>query len=220
MSENTFDDLLFGSPRGTGQNNCYGWAIEYYRDTGDYKVQPGDFARAAGVLKTPEQELDLNSCSDIVKKALLDAKVMGNSLKVVKSTEQCPKGSAKIMAFLAPTRDYHWYRYHRDLVYRIRHPRSLADLAKEFKVDPQNVRVAGMPDVTPSTVIPRDTKVFIRNARLWSHKQGFAPDGPILKDACNRIIKDPRTACRKYESLEYTNECAAFCFTKNKNKKS
>ena len=56
--------------------------------------------------------------------------------------------------------------------------------------------------------------VIVRDARLWSHKRGFAT-GPLLHDSCGKPIADPRTACRSYPDkdggLDYSQFCGAMC---------
>jgi hypothetical protein len=200
---------------GKKNNNCQAYALDYYQDSGGHKLQPGDFARDAGLLKT--DSLDLTSCNDVIKKMLLDAKANGDELIPVDPDAPCPIGSQKIMLVIAPDRDFHFYRYHRDLVYRVKTSRTVANLAAEFGVTPDDVSVAGLVDPTPAAAVPRDAKAYIRKARVWSHKQGFSPEGPILTDACGKLIKDPRTACRNYGGdLNYSTTCPVLCFIKRK----
>lgn len=210
MSDITFSSLLFGSPVGVSNNNCYAAAIEYYRNAGDEKLQPGDIARAAGMsMAGADRNTNLSSCSDLTRKILMDAKVIGSDMTAIRPDQRCPAGHKKIMAVIAPGRDFHFYSYHRDLIYEVRTPRTADDLAKEFGVPLRYIDVPG--DGSGSGIIPAGTRVYIRKAKVWSHKQGFSPDGPILKDACGKIIKDPRNACRNYGDLDYSKDCSAFC---------
>lgn len=195
---------------GKKQNNCFAWGIDYYRNSGDHKLQPGELAREAGLLGPKNStSLDLQSCSDIARKVILDAKALGHEMVQVQPDTPCPKDAYKIMAVIAPGRDFHFYRFHRDVLYKVKTPRTIKDIAKEFgvSVDQIHAPVDGL--------IPKGVKVLIKRANLWSHKQGFSPDGPILTDACDKLIKDPRVACRSYgNGLDYTKDCATFCFTK------
>jgi hypothetical protein len=155
--------------------------------------------------------VDIRNCDDLIARALADAKSQGWDLEVVSQKQhQCNKGSYKIVAVLAPGNDFHWYRHHRDLLYRVKRPRTIRELAAEFRVPveaitiPGNSRHARVGDIA-----------LIKNANVWSHKQGFSSDGPLLKDACGKIIKDPSAACRSYgNGLNYTVVCATFCFRK------
>jgi hypothetical protein len=200
----TFSDLLYANPVGTRQNNCYAWALNYYKNSGDEKLQPGDLA---GDTKG----VDLSGCDDLVDKALRDAKAMGWDLRYLgASGGQCVPGAYKIVAVVAPGEDFHWYRHHRDLLYRVKTPRSLGQLVAEFGVAPRDVTMPGHPLRAAAGDL-----VLIRGADVWSHKQGFSPDGPLLRDSCGKIIKDPALACRKYGSgLDYTMVCGTFCFRK------
>ena len=201
---NTYSDLLYSNPVGTRQNNCYAWAINHYRNHGDEKLQPGDLAKMHG-------SVNLKNCDDLVRRALADAKSQGWDLNVVTDRNQrCSQGSYKIVAVLAPGNDFHWYRHHRDLLYRVKTPQTIRDLATKFSVPSSAITVPGRSDSAHVGDI-----ALIKNANVWSHKQGFSSDGPLLKDACGKIIKDPVDACRSYgNGLDYKVVCATFCFRK------
>ena len=201
----TYSDFLYANPIGTRQNNCYAYAINSYKDSGDEKLQPGDLAGMSGGV-------DLTDCKDLVKRALADAKAMGWNLRYLgKDKKECCPKSTRIVAVLAPNSDFHWYRFHRDLLYRVKTPRTRRQMATEFGVSTANVQIPG-PDI--SRAVPGDL-VLIRNANVWSHKQGHSGDGPLLKDACGKIIKNPAKACRNYgNGLNYKVVCGSFCLTK------
>lgn len=203
----TYSNLLYANPVGTRQNNCYAYAINYYKNSGDDKLQPGDLAGLSGYV-------DLRNCNDLVRRALADGKKMGWDLKYSGTSEPCSSGYYKIAAVLAPNSDFHWYRFHKDVLYRVKTPRTAAQLAEEFGVDASKVSIPGLTDRADSGAL-----VLIRDARVWSHKQGFSGDGPLLRDACGKIIKDPRKACRAYgNGLNYSTVCGFFCL-KKKNKR-
>ena len=203
---NTYSDLLFGSPVGTKASNCYAYALDAYANRRTGKLQPGELSGDPG-------SVDLASCRDLLQKSEKDAATTSNVLARVdpSPSARCPAGSYKIMAFLAKGEDYHWYRFHRDLLYRVRHPRTPADLAAEFGVPLENVQA-------PLKALAAGDLVLVRGANVWSHKAGHSPDGPLLKDACGKLIKDPRKACRNYGGgLDYSTMCSAFCYTKKNN---
>jgi hypothetical protein len=198
----TYANVLFGSPSGTRQNNCYAWAIDEYREHGDRKLQPGELSGRRGGV-------DLRGCTDLVDRAVADAVHVGNSMKRLRDPgASCPAGSYKVMAFIDPGNDYHWYRQHRDVVYRVKTPRTTAQLAREFGVPRSSVHAPRGDDLEAGDL------VLVRGANVWSHKQGHSDAGPVLKDACGKIIKDPRSACRDYGSLNYRVPCGALCFRK------
>lgn len=204
-TKETFSNVLYATPLGTRENNCYAWALDYYQDKGEHKLQPGDLSGAPG-------DVDLSSCSDLVHRALADAKAMGWSLRYLgrnANDVQCPAGHYKIVAVLAPNEDFHWYRHHKDLLYRVKTPRTLQDLAQEFGVPPGDITIPGDGHTADSGSV-----VLIRGANVWSHKQGFSPDGPLLKDSCGKLIKNVEVACRSYPGLNYTTVCGTFCFDK------
>lgn len=200
----TYSNLLYGNPVGTGQNNCYAYAINYYKNSGDDKLQPGDLAGIQGPL-------DLSSCDDLVQRALADGRAMGWDLQYIGNRDSCPAGHYKIVAVIAPNEDFHWYRFHKDVLYRIKTPRTAETIAAEFGVPKTSVFVPGK-----ARHAPAGSMVLIRGACVWSHKQGFSTDGPLLRDACGKLIKDPRTACRSYgKTLNYSVVCGAFCLQKD-----
>jgi hypothetical protein len=193
-SETTFDNHAFGTPMGKGNNNCYAWAIDDYRTQGGVKLQPGNMARA-------NRGLDLHSCKDLQRRALAD---LGGRAYEAIPEQPCRRGHYKIMGFLDPGNDYHWYRQHRDSLLRASTKlRNTAQLARALGV--------GVDQVHAATKTPRKGDLMlVEDTGVWSHKRGFAT-APILKDACGKIIKDPRTACRDYGDLNYTEFCGALC---------
>ena len=202
----TYSNLLYGSPVGTGQNNCYAYALDVYKDSGDAKLQPGDLAGLNG-------NVDLKNCDSLVARALADGRAMGWDLRYVgcetRGRACSQRGAYMIVAVVAPNNDFHWYRHHKDLLYRVQTPRSIAHLAKEFGVSTKDITIPGM----TKEAIAGDL-VLIKNANVWSHKRGFSEEGPLLKDACGKVIKDPARACRKYGGLDYKKVCGAFCLKK------
>jgi hypothetical protein len=204
-------DLLYATPVGKGNNNCYAYAVDHYTNSGETKLQPGDLAGPGGV-PGDGPGVDLGTCDDIVRKALDDARAMGWSLRYLgmPGDGACPSGSYKIACVIAPNTDFHWYRHHKDLLYRVKTPRTVADIAAEFGVPVRDV------DAPNGKTVAAGDMVLIKNADVWSHKQGFSPAGPLLKDSCGRLIKDPWKACRDYGlELKYTVACGAFCLDKS-----
>lgn len=193
-AEDVYTYGLFASPKGKGNNNCYAWAIDAYRDSGSRKLQPGNESALGG-------QLDLSSCAALRARALADLKKNGY---VVDADQACRRGFYKIMGFLDPGTDHHWYKQHRHALIKLTDKlRTPADVARALGVAPSQV-YAATPAPKPGDV------VLVRDAKLWSHKQGFAT-GPLLRDACGRAIADPRKACRSYGALDYTAYCGAVC---------
>lgn len=191
-SEPTYTDVLYGSPVGVRQNNCYGYAVGDYRTSGSHKLQPGDLSPGA------KGDLDLRDCSDLRRRALRDGGY------AVGADEPCKQGWAKVMAFVAPDRDFHWYKQHKDLLVRADETNTAESIARRVGVNASSVE-------SPTDTISPGELVLVRNAGTWSHKRGFAT-GPLLEDACGKPIKDPRKACRNYDKLQYRMPCGAFCF--------
>lgn len=196
-SEITYTDLTYGSPRGVGNNNCYAYAIDKYTNSGNRKLQPGNISQSPG-------KLDLGSCAGLKARALADLK---DRAYVADPDKPCQAGYYKIMSFLDKDNDYHWYKQHKDALVRLTPKmRDLAALARAMGVKPSQVH-------SPTASPKAGDLVLVKDAKVWSHKQGHAT-GPLLKDACGKAIRDPRKACRDYGRLNYREYCGALCVKK------
>lgn len=206
-TNDTYSNLLYRTHLGTSNNNCYAYAIDHYVNKGDTKLQPGDLSGIGGPV-------DTTSCKDVTRRAQADARKMGWTLTKVSANETCRRG-IKIATVVAPGEDFHWYRFHKHVLYRVKRPRSVASLAAEFGVPVSSIQGPHR----QSQVQVGDT-VLIRYANVWSHKQGFSPEGPLLHDASGRVIKDPARADRKYgHGLDYKIFCTYFCLDKHMDKR-
>lgn len=185
-SEETFSELVYGTTRGRLGNNCYQWAIDAYSDRANFKLQPGEIA---GI----ETDIDLSDCRDIKRRVLADLK---GDVYSANADKPCRKGFYKIMNVLAKNSDYHWYKQNRDVLVRAGRHRA-EDIARTFRVPVANVAMGRI-------------HALVVGADVWSHKQGNAT-GPLLHDACGKIIKDPRKACRDYPVYKYDTFCSAYC---------
>lgn len=200
-SEQPFNDLsLYSARRGVGNNNCYAYAIDAYRNSGSNKLQPGNISKATG-------SMNLGSCAALRLRTLADLK---GRAYAVDAEKPCNRGYYKVMAFLAKDNDHHWYKQHGDAMVKLTDKmRSLADLSRALGVRPSQLQ-------SPSRSPKPGDMVLVKGAGLWSHKQGFATP-PLLRDACGRAISDPRRACRNYgNNLNYTEFCGAFCVKRDR----
>lgn len=193
-SEPLFSDLEYGTRGGTDNNNCYAYAIGSYRVSCGYKLQPGNLSRQSS-------NRDSSSCAFLSDRALDDNRRRG--IYRANPDRACRKGFYKIMSFIDKGKDYHWYVQNGSLLYRVLPGETRSTIARKFGVP---VRDVVFPERQPR---PGDM-VYVRNAGVWSHKQGLAT-GPLLVDAAKRVITDPRTANRNYGSLNYRTTCGAYC---------
>lgn len=193
-SETLFSDLVYGTPRGIGNNNCYAWAIGNYRDSGGIKLQPGNMSRQT-------TNMNASSCAFLRDRALDDSSSRG--VYMVPPRSKCRKGYYKIMAFIDKGRDYHWYKQHGSLLYRAGEGESKTSIARELGVPVSSV-------VSPTPHPRAGDLVYVRNAGVFSHKQGLAT-GPLLRDASKKIIPDPRRADRNYGAYNYRTFCGSMC---------
>lgn len=200
--DSPYTDLVYGNKGGgIRNNNCYAWAVDSFSPDGGHKLQPGNLSH------TSQTEMSLTSCSSLVKRAAADLGSRGYRVK--DADDACKPGYYKIYPFIAPKKDFHWYRQHKDLVYRIDKddPATVTSLARRMGVSRDQI-------LAPDSVLRKGSLVYVKNANLYSHKRGFA-SGPLVKDACNKFIPDPTTACRDYGEYNYKLSCGAFCVKKN-----
>lgn len=180
---------------GRRSNNCYAYAMHCFEFYRPQKSTPGD--------ETKLTNFQLPSYSN--KNGLTQRLLMDNPGKVFKcrSDSQCPRGFYKIMMFIARRGntfdDFHFYKQHNDVYYKVKKGETREKIAKFFKV-PQS-RVTGE---------MKTGKIVHVRANVWSHKQGWGT-GPLLVDASGKLITDPRCADRKYGDLNYHEYCGSFC---------
>ena len=223
-SEEQFTEGVYGSKHGVGSNNCYAFAVDWYRDGGRRKLQPGELSGTAA-------NVDATQCPNLMRLAMADLNAKGVSRGVnrgravgghsvgghsvgghsvggyvVDPDVRCKKGYYKVMGVADPGQDYHWYRQMGDMVVRAPGGRSLRDLAGNMSVDVDQL-------VSPSDTPGKDDLVAVTSAGLWAHKRGRAE--LTVKDASGRYITDPRKADRNYGSLNYTDFCGALCVNKD-----
>ena len=183
---------------GIRSNNCYAYAVNDFRSYRIHKSIPGD---RSGLSKLPH---NYTNCNDLPRRVISD-----NPGKVYKTRadKKCKKGYYKIMMFVAPrniynepTGDFHFYKQHSRVEYRVKPGETVKSIAKFFKIPPKEIAKAG-----PIIVGRRITF----KANIWSHKQGWAT-GALLKDATGNSIIDPRFADRTY-GHDYRKYCCSFC---------
>ena len=193
-SEETFTDVVYGSRPGKDNNNCYAWAFGRYANRGGVKLQPGNLAG-------DRAELNLAGCADMRRRVLEDWP--RRDVYPADADAPCRAGYYKVMGFVHRGTDFHWYKQHRDVLVSARAGNTPAKLAREFGVAPDSVE-------SPSPTAAEGDKVLVRGAGTWSHKRGFAT-GPLLRDSCGKVIRDPRAACRDYGEYNYRDFCGAYC---------
>jgi hypothetical protein len=117
--------------RGIIRNNCLGFAFGERGRSNYTKQQPGNRTRG---LKG--SNFSLATCDELVRRVMSDYKG-----RVYKATPQtpCRRGYAKVMAFLAPDMDYHFFRQGPDGFWE--HKRGLTPATK--------VDACGRPIVNP-----------------------------------------------------------------------
>ena len=190
--------------KGKRSNNCYAYAFHDYETYRTQKSVPGARHGKDGFHT-------YKNCKGLAKRVISD-----NPGKVYKSsqTSKCRNGFYKAMMVVAPTNkygnwtgDFHFYKQHSQVDHLIKRGESYASIARLYGVPYSRVLKAA--NKKPATV-GRRIKFPVN---LFSHKQGWAT-GPLLKDSCGKLIKNPATACRKY-GYNYSKYCSSFC-VKNK----
>ena len=184
-------------------NNCYAYAFHDMRAWRPHKSVPGD--RTTGISH------DFTHCKGIAKKIVQDNP---GKVFIANAKQKCPRGSYKVMMVVAPRDkhgrpggDFHFYKQHGIIKYKLRKQDTAENLAKFFDVPLRRIKLAMGKN-------PRVGKILTFKCNLFSHKMGWAT-GPLLVDSCGKIIKDPRKACRSY-SLVYSKYCSSFCVSSKK----
>lgn len=199
--EEEFTNVTYGSPEGIADNNCYGFAMDWYRDSGGEKLQPGELS------KTARDDDDLTRCPVLGARVASDLRTKTNGgYPLTDPSAKCRPGYYKIMSFVDPGKDFHWYRQMGDMVLTAPGDRTVAQLASDMGVDPSQIDA-------PSDRPAKGERFVVWDAGLWAHKRGL--DELATKDASGRYILDPRDADRKYgrppNGLNYTTFCGAYC---------
>ena len=183
-------------------NNCYAYAVNDFETYRSRKSIPGDVSGMSKLFHT------YTHC-----KGLIDRVISDNPKKVYrcKPTVRCRRGYYKIMMAVAPknkygspTGDFHFYKQHGAVKYKVKRGDTYRSIADFFNVPIGRIYRAG----------PIKTgKVIKFKANIFSHKRGWGT-GPLLTDACGKAIIDPRTSCRDY-GYKYEKMCGSMC-VKNK----
>ena len=184
--------------KGIRSNNCYAYAVNDFETYRVHKSIPGD---RSGMSRLPHT---YTHCKGLAKRLISDNP---KTVYKTKAMTKCRPGYYKIMMVVAPTNkygsttgDFHFYKQHGEVLYKIKKGDTYASIARFFDVPYSRVRNSGK-------LIPGNKLRFKVN--IWSHKRGWAT-GPLLKDACGKSIKDPRKSCRNY-GYNYSKYCNSFC---------
>tara|TARA_B100000073_G_scaffold345076_1_gene353278 strand:- start:2466 stop:3212 length:747 start_codon:yes stop_codon:yes gene_type:complete len=198
-SEPKYTQRLWGRAVGIGNNNCYAYAVGDYESYRRHKSIPGE---RAGIYNSH----NYTHCKDLPRRVMADNP---NKVYIVKANDKCKKSFYKIMMFVAPGKkrnyfrqgDFHFYKQHGFVEYKVKKGNKYEDIAKFFKVPLNRVKQAGK-------LVPG--KILKFKANVFSHKRGWAT-APLLVDAKGKAITDPRKASRNYPGLEYKKYCSSFC---------
>ena len=176
-------------------DNCYDYAMNDFEKYRNVKSTPGNRARISS------NGMNFTTCRGIRRRILSDNP--GTVYRCKDSNKVCRKGFYKIMNFVSPQGDFHFYKQVKGIRYRVKAGDTKAKLAKFFKV----------PANTLPALVPGKTVTIRVNA--WAHKQGWGAN-PIYTDAKGNLIIDPRRSSRNYPGLNYSSFCGAYCVKRNK----
>ena len=177
---------------GSNSNNCYAYAMHDWESYRIHKAQPGNRSGMSN------KSIEYRNCKKVHRRVLSD-----NPRKVKTSTPlaRCPRGYYKVMLFIAPGRDFHWYKQHSVVYYRVKAGDTKRSLATFFKIPITRLKNCVM---TPG-------KAIRFRANVWSHKQGWGGE-PLLVDAKSKAILNPLKAARDYGGgLNYSKYCHSYC---------
>lgn len=202
-SEVTYDAGNWNFKQAKWNNNCYAYAVNDRKMYRVHKAQPGNVSGMSNNYHS------YSSCKGLAKRVISDNP--GKIYVCPNYKKPCPAGHYKVMLFVSPVKghnDFHWYKQHGKVTYKVKVGDTVASIAKFFKVPAKKIKdAAGAKGVRTGVNIS-----FKRN--IWSHKRGWG-DGPLLTDAKGKVIINPKTASRDYGSLNYKRFCHAFCVSRS-----
>jgi hypothetical protein len=200
-AEEPFTNFVYGGDRwGKRNNNCYGFAIDFFKASENRKLQPGE------ISKTLKSRDDLTDSKILKERVTSDLATKTNGGYAASPCVKCKQGFYKIMAFADPGTDYHWYRQMGDVLIESDGQKNVNSLAKNIGVDKNQMN-------SPTNKPAKGDPILIRAAGLWAHKRGLAE--LTVLDASGKFIKDPRDADRKYDNINYTKYVGTWCVNKN-----
>ena len=183
-------------------NNCYAYAFHDRRSWRPQKSVPGD--RTTGISHP------FTYCNGRIAKKIVEDNP--GKVFIANASQRCPKGFYKVMMVVAPKDrhggpggDFHFYKQHGVIKYKVRNGDTPSNMAKFFDVPVGRINMA---------LKNRKGNIITFKCNLFSHKMGWAT-GPLLVDSNGKIIKDPRYAGRRY-GLNYSKYCSSFCVASNK----
>ena len=194
-SEHPFSTWPWGHKGGgANSNNCYAYAMHDWERYRIHKAQPGNQSGMSN------NSIEYKNCKKIHKRVMSD-----NPGKVMRSplTSRCPRGYYKVALVISPGKDFHWYKQHSVVYYRVKTGDTKASLSRFFKVPVSRFKAL---DITPG-------KMVRFKANVWSHKRGWGGE-PLLVDAKGKAILNPKTASRNYPELNYNKFCGSYCVKK------
>ena len=182
--------------------NCYLFALAPKIGKGGYanrmnKSRPGD--------KCPHNKLrsmSFTNCQDINSRVTCDNKTtvkkISSNFKHVKTEKIKDKfGNHLMIAVLSPgyngtSQDFHFLR--RINVYDV-HPRIMKNI------------VMNSPSKTKNQLYN-----FMKNGgkNVWFHQRGWSDGGPLMYDAKNNLITNPKKSNFNYGRLNYSKTCGLF----------
>jgi hypothetical protein len=197
-SEVKYTPLKWNSKNAKWNNNCYAYAVNDLSQARIHKSQPGN------VSGMSDNYHSYTTCKGLAERVISDNP--GKIYVCPDYKKPCPRGYFKVMLFVSPTgqADFHWYKQHGDVTYKVDTGDTVISIANKFKV-PVNLikKAAGVRGVVAGTNLRF-------HANIWSHKRGWG-DGPLITDASGQVILNPKTADKKYGELNYKKFCHAFC---------
>jgi LysM repeat protein len=187
---------------GKNSNNCYAYAVNDFDFFRIQKSTPGDTTGKNNNHLPPYY-----TPAGLRKRILMD-----NPKKVYSAgaCEKCKPKFYKMMMFIArrgKTKytfdDFHFYKQHSEVRYRVQPGDTLTKIARFFAVPVSRVSAAAAGRLVPGTKIQFKADCF-------SHKQGYG-GGPLLVDAKGKPIRDARCADKNYGYLNYSTYGGSFC---------
>jgi hypothetical protein len=186
---NMIDPIVWSIPEKVNAN-CYVFALGPNRVVGGYKkrlykARPGDKCK-----HFKGKEFNFSNCEDIVKRTLCDNPKFVSKVPHTTVHKDVPTNSHLMAAVLSPgpEQDFHYLR-------RISFEEAVSHIKYLKKHTPMNTLVE---------LLTKQPKY------IWIHQRGWSPTGPIIHDAKDKLITNPKTANLDYGRVKYSIYCGLF----------
>lgn len=193
MDKQDIKNIVWNIPFGV-KANCYLFALAPHIGKGGYAERP--YKSTPGYKCKHFRNLPFNftDCTDITERILCDNPIYVSKIDDARRNVAVSNDTHVICALLSPSflrQDFHFLR-------RVPFDSILKSIDKFRKNMPLKTKL--------------ELELLLSNPPkyIWAHQRGWSKGGPLIHDANNNIILDPKKANFDYKSLNYNILCGYF----------